>query len=90
VLAYDFESGTYVRRELSLPAVEKPTEKPKKGKPKEINISGTIWTPEPAERVAIINGKTYREGETFTTKSGRRYKIIEIKPTNEVVYEEVK
>jgi hypothetical protein len=90
VYAYDFDAGTYTHKDLSLPRkkVVEPTKK-EKGEAKEVNISGTIWTPEPSERVAIINGKTYREGEVFQTKSGKRYKIIEIKPTNEVLYKEV-
>jgi hypothetical protein len=90
VYAYDFESGTYTHKDLSLPRVKQPPKTKEKEPDKEINVSGTIWTPDPEERVAIINGKTYREGETFTTKSGKKYKIIEIKPTNEVVYREVK
>jgi len=91
VYAYSFDRGTYVHKDLSLPATPKADEEKKPPKKhKDINVSGTIWTPEPSERVAIINGKTYREGDVFTTKSGKKYKVVEIKPTNEVVYEEVK
>ncbi len=91
VYAYDFDSGTFTHKELSLPAVRKDETAGKDDKPaKEIIVSGTIWTPEASERVAIINGKTYREGEVFTTASGKKYKLVEIKQTNEVVYEEVK
>jgi hypothetical protein len=90
VYAYDFDTGTYTHKDLSLPRLRKPPPPEEKKPDKEINVSGTIWTPDPEERVAIINGKTYREGEVFTTKSGKKYKIIEIKPTNEVEYKEIK
>lgn len=94
VYAYDYEAGTFSHRDLSLPAKKAapPEEDGKEGGKKgdkDVNVSGTIWTPEPGERVAIINGKTYREGDVFTTASGKRYKVVEIKPTNEVVYKEV-
>ncbi len=91
VYAYDFESGTFTHKDLSLPAAKKDDAAAKEEKPaKEVVISGTIWTPEAAERVAIINGKTYREGDVFTTASGKKYRVVEIKPTNEVIYELVK
>ena len=91
VYAYDFDAGTFTHKDLSLPALRKTEDGEKEVKPaKEINVSGTIWTPEPSERVAIINGKTYREGEIFTTASGKKYKLVEIRPTNDIVYEEVK
>jgi hypothetical protein len=56
----------------------------------EIVISGVIWTPNAETRIAIINGKSVREGEIFETRSGKKYKVVEIKRTEEVDYVEVK
>ncbi|MHC4781029.1 MAG: hypothetical protein ACYTFG_20845, partial [Planctomycetota bacterium] len=56
----------------------------------EIVISAVIWTPDPLNRVAIINGETVREGEIFTTRTGKKYKVTEIKRSKDVEYHEVK
>ncbi|GEM_PF-3057667 len=101
VTRYHYPSGTFTRKTLTeaeaeaekaVPPVDtqappaegaEPAEKP------EIEITGVIWTPNPATRVAFINGKTVQEGEIFETVSGKRYRVIEIKRTRDVVYREV-
>jgi hypothetical protein len=93
VTRYNFQSGKAIQKVLGFvstaggKAVRQPTEA---GPVAEIVISGVIWTPDPANRVAIINGKTVREGEVFVTRSGKKYRVIEIKRSDEVEYREVK
>ena len=93
VIRYNFQSGKAVQKDLGFVhtaggrAVRQPSEA---GPLSEIVISGVIWTPDPANRVAIINGKTVREGEIFVTRSGKKYRVIEIKRSDDVEYREVK
>ena len=87
---YDFETGTIVKRDLrevEAPPV-KTADKPPAETP-EIHVSGVVWTPDPETRFAIINGKTVREGDVFETRSGKKYKVIEIKKSDDVEYREV-
>jgi hypothetical protein len=98
VIRYHYPTGTFTKKDLrpgedvDLPVAE--PEDPKKAaappKKPEVEITGVIWTPNPATRVAFINGKTVQEGEIFETASGKRYRVIEIKRTRDVVYREVK
>ncbi|MHC4779952.1 MAG: hypothetical protein ACYTFG_15375 [Planctomycetota bacterium] len=93
VTRYNFDTGVALRRNLRSPRSSGkeggarpvvPVEQP------EIVISGVIWTPDPLNRVAIINGETVREGEIFTTRTGKKYKVTEIKRSKDVEYHEVK
>jgi hypothetical protein len=92
VIRYDYNTGTAIRRILVYREAE-PTPEPEKpaveGEKPEIVITGVIWVADPEKRVAIINGKTYREGEVFVTRTGRRFRVLEIKRTEDVKYEEV-
>ncbi|MHC5038836.1 MAG: hypothetical protein ACYTHM_16120 [Planctomycetota bacterium] len=96
VVCYNYQTGLAVRK--SLKSLSEGGAKEKGGEPgaepvpepPEIEITGVIWTPNPETRVAFINGRPIREGEIFVTRTGKRYKVIEIKRTKEVDYEEVK
>lgn len=95
VIRYSFATGKAERKllvhEEATPAeTEKPAAPPAAEEGPEVVISGVIWVSDPEKRVAIINGSPIREGEIFTTRSGRRYRVTEIKKSDEVAYEEVK
>jgi hypothetical protein len=93
VVRYAWSNGSVLRQDLRAPEGEKapPRKEPGTGEEgPEIVISGVIWTPNAETRVAIINGKSVREGETFQTRSGKKYKVVEIKKTEEVETVEVK
>jgi hypothetical protein len=93
VIRYGYSSGAAVRKILVFKEADAGAEPEKpalEGEKPEIEISGVIWVADPEKRVAIINGAAVREGETFTTRTGRKYIVKEIKRSDEVVYEEVK
>lgn len=95
VVRYSYATGKAERRALTEQEAapvpeEKPTPPPAEVEKPEICITGVIWVADPEKRVAIINGAPVREGEIFETKSGKRYRVTEIKKTDEVAYEEVK
>jgi hypothetical protein len=93
VVIYDARMGTAWRKDLRPKEGEAapPRKAPgAEGETPDIVISGVIWTPNAEDRVAIINGKSVREGEVFETKSGKKYKVVEIKRNEEVETVEVK